>query len=138
MSTAFLEQFSTARPEGPAWLSQVRERAMASFQAAGFPTMRNEDWHFTNPAPIAESTFEAMRAPTGAVTADPAVDPPVVAPSVDAITSAVLKQVLYGTPSERLHAAIVADLEWQSTTDPRKLVARALALAIGSPEFQRY
>jgi len=70
VSTAFLEQFSTARPEGPAWLSHVRERAMASFQAAGFPTMRNEDWHFTNPAPIAESTFEAMRAPTGAVTAD--------------------------------------------------------------------
>jgi hypothetical protein len=54
VSTAFAEQFGTARPEGPAWLTAVRERAMASFQAAGFPTTKNEDWHFTNPSPIAE------------------------------------------------------------------------------------
>ena len=68
MSTAFAEHFGTARPEGPAWLTAIRERAMASFQASGFPTTRNEDWHFTNPAPIAESTFVAMRAPDGALT----------------------------------------------------------------------
>jgi Fe-S cluster assembly protein SufD len=67
VSTAFAEQFSTARPEGPAWLSTIRERAMASFQAAGFPTTKNEDWHFTNPSPIAEATFEPMRPPTGAL-----------------------------------------------------------------------
>jgi Fe-S cluster assembly protein SufD len=69
VSTAFVEQFSTARPEGPAWLSPIREQAMAAFQAAGFPTTRNEDWHFTNPSPIAESTFVPMRAPSGAVSA---------------------------------------------------------------------
>jgi len=68
VSTAFAEQFSTARPEGPAWLAAIRERAMASFQAAGFPTTRNEDWHFTNPSPIAEATFEPMRPPSGALT----------------------------------------------------------------------
>ena len=67
MSTAFVEQFSTARPEGPAWLSPIRERAMAAFQAAGFPTTKNEDWHFTNPSAIAEATFAPMRGPTGAV-----------------------------------------------------------------------
>ena len=67
MSTAFAEQFSTTRPDGPAWLSAVRERAMASFQAAGFPTTRNEDWHFTNPSAIAEATFEPMRPSGGAV-----------------------------------------------------------------------
>ena len=60
MSTAFAEQFSTARPEGPAWLSPIRERAMAAFQSAGFPTTKNEDWHFTNPSPIAEATFVPM------------------------------------------------------------------------------
>jgi len=69
VSTAFVEQFSTARPEGPAWLAPIREQAMAAFQAAGFPTTRNEDWHFTNPSPIAESTFVPMRAPSGAVSA---------------------------------------------------------------------
>jgi Fe-S cluster assembly protein SufD len=67
VSTAFVEQFSTARPEGPAWLSPIRERAMAAFQAAGFPTTKNEDWHFTNPSAIAEATFAQMRGPTGTV-----------------------------------------------------------------------
>jgi Fe-S cluster assembly protein SufD len=70
VSTAFLEQFTTARPEGPSWLTTVRERAMASFQSAGFPTMRNEDWHFTNAAPIADATFAPMRPPAGRLTTD--------------------------------------------------------------------
>ena len=69
MSTAFVEQFSTARSEGPAWLSPIRERAMAAFRAAGFPTTKNEDWHFTNPSPIAEATFTPMRGPAGTVSA---------------------------------------------------------------------
>jgi Fe-S cluster assembly protein SufD len=69
VSTAFVEQFGTARPDGPAWLAPIREQAMAAFQAAGFPTTRNEDWHFTNPSPIAESTFTPMRAPAGPVSA---------------------------------------------------------------------
>jgi Fe-S cluster assembly protein SufD len=63
VSTGFLDFFTTVRPEGPQWLSAVRERALANFQSSGFPTMRNEDWHFTNPAPIAESTFQPMSAP---------------------------------------------------------------------------
>ena len=68
MSTAFAEQFSTARPEGPAWLAPIREQAMAAFQSAGFPTTKNEDWHFTNPSPIAEATFAPMHGPAGTVT----------------------------------------------------------------------
>jgi Fe-S cluster assembly protein SufD len=70
VSTAYVEQFSRARPEGPAWLSEVRARAMASFQSAGFPTTKNEDWHFTNPSPIAEATFAPMRPPSGVLTTD--------------------------------------------------------------------
>ena len=70
MSTAFVEQFGTTRPEGPAWLADVRERALASFQAAGYPTTKNEDWHFTNPSAIAEATFEPMRPPSNAVSAE--------------------------------------------------------------------
>ena len=67
MSTAYAEQFGTARPEGPAWLRMIRELAMASFQSAGFPTTKNEDWHFTNPSPIAEATFAPMGGPAGTV-----------------------------------------------------------------------
>ena len=32
---------------------------MARFDALGFPTTKNEDWHFTSVAPIAEQTFRA-------------------------------------------------------------------------------
>jgi Fe-S cluster assembly protein SufD len=70
VSTAFLEQFTAVRTDGPAWLKAVRERAMASFQSSGIPTMRNEDWHFTNPAPIAEGAFGPMQPPSGRLTAD--------------------------------------------------------------------
>jgi Fe-S cluster assembly protein SufD len=63
VATEYLQQFATLRPEGPAWLTAIRERAIARFGDVGFPTTRNEDWHFTSPAPIAEATFEPMRAP---------------------------------------------------------------------------
>ncbi len=49
--------FSRARSADPLWLRKHREEAFAVFQKAGFPTMRDEDWHFTNVAPIAERTF---------------------------------------------------------------------------------
>ena len=42
---------------GPDWLQTLRVQGMARFQALGFPTMKNEDWHFTSVAPIAERTF---------------------------------------------------------------------------------
>ena len=42
---------------GPDWLQTLRKQGMAQFQALGFPTTKNEDWHFTSVAPIAERTF---------------------------------------------------------------------------------
>ncbi len=42
---------------GPDWLQALRKQGMAQFQALGFPTTKNEDWHFTSVAPIAERTF---------------------------------------------------------------------------------
>ena len=42
---------------GPDWLQQLREHGMARFEALGYPTTKNEDWHFTSVAPIAERTF---------------------------------------------------------------------------------
>jgi hypothetical protein len=47
---AALEQ----RPSGgPRWLQDLRDRAAARFTALGFPTVRDEEWRFTNVAPIA-------------------------------------------------------------------------------------
>jgi len=45
-----LEERSTS---GPAWLEELRSRGAARFAALGFPTVRNEEWRFTNVSPIA-------------------------------------------------------------------------------------
>jgi Fe-S cluster assembly protein SufD len=41
----------------PAWLKERRERAAQRFADVGFPTVRLEDWRFTNVAPIADAKF---------------------------------------------------------------------------------
>lgn len=40
-----------------AWVKERRDVAAKRFADVGFPTTRNEDWRFTNIAPIAETTF---------------------------------------------------------------------------------
>src|SRR5438445_1102153 len=42
----------------PAWLRTVRQGAIARFAELGFPTLRDEDWRFTNVAPIARLPFK--------------------------------------------------------------------------------
>ena len=44
-------------PAGPEWLQSLRKQGIARFEALGFPTMKNEDWHFTSVAPISERVF---------------------------------------------------------------------------------
>ncbi|MGC9158994.1 MAG: Fe-S cluster assembly protein SufD [Terracidiphilus sp.] len=41
----------------PGWLRSLREDAQARFVKAGFPTTHDEDWRFTNVAPIAQTPF---------------------------------------------------------------------------------
>ena len=51
----------------PEWLRQLRERAADRFAAAGFPTVRQEEWRFTNVAAIADTPFRlAENHPTNA------------------------------------------------------------------------
>jgi len=46
------------RPQGgPRWLQDLRDRAASRFATLGFPTVREEDWRFTNVAPIAGTEF---------------------------------------------------------------------------------
>jgi Fe-S cluster assembly protein SufD len=49
-----------------AWIDQLRESGFARFSALRFPTLRDEDWRYTNVAPIAKTVFE----PAPAVEAD--------------------------------------------------------------------
>src|SRR5258706_15423419 len=41
----------------PAWLTNLRESAIASFERLGFPTTRLEEWRFTSVTPISEKPF---------------------------------------------------------------------------------
>src|SRR5579859_552095 len=50
-------QFEAAAPQ-PKWLQPVRKAGMASFADQGFPTLNDEDWRFTNIAPIASLPFK--------------------------------------------------------------------------------
>ena len=51
----------------PAWLNELRQKGAARFAAVGFPTVRQEEWRFTNVSPIAETPFRlADKAPTNA------------------------------------------------------------------------
>jgi Fe-S cluster assembly protein SufD len=45
------------QPAGPDWLQTLRAHGLARFETLGFPTTKNEDWHFTSVAPIAERAF---------------------------------------------------------------------------------
>jgi Fe-S cluster assembly protein SufD len=55
----------------PTWLLSLRETALDSFKSVGFPSMKNEDWHFTNVAPIANREFGVAR--EGAALSDEAI-----------------------------------------------------------------
>lgn len=58
---SYLEQFARfaarAAGNGQAWLHSMRRRAITRFAELGFPTTRDEDWKFTNVAPIAGTAF---------------------------------------------------------------------------------
>ena len=44
----------------PAWLFPLRKAGIACFAEQGFPTLKDEDWRFTNVAPIAGLPFKPM------------------------------------------------------------------------------
>ena len=57
----YLSMFSALErnPGRGAWLMPIRKAAISRFAELGFPTTDDEEWRFTNVAPIAEKAFEA-------------------------------------------------------------------------------
>ncbi len=57
----YLEDFEVLGRElfgdDPAWLQDVRRKAIARFRETGFPTLKTEAWKYTNLAPITRSRF---------------------------------------------------------------------------------
>ena len=54
------ERFEREAAEHPSWLFPIRKAALARFAEIGFPTLRNEDWRFTNVAPITRLPFKPV------------------------------------------------------------------------------
>ena len=74
MSTKrYLDQFDefirSDAKSAPDWLNAKRRAAIEHFAALGFPTTKNEDWHFTSVSAIAEREFTFVNAKTGDVSA---------------------------------------------------------------------
>ncbi len=79
MTTAYREHFLALgererHTERPAWLAARRREALERFEALGFPTTKNEDWHYTSLARLADAAFEAMAPPSGALSAADVAD----------------------------------------------------------------
>lgn len=55
--------------QSPAWLARLRRQAMARFLHSGFPSPRQEEWKYTNLAPIERKRFPLVAKP-GNVDAD--------------------------------------------------------------------
>lgn len=56
------ETFRTAPAFGPEWLRTARSAAFGRFLERGFPTTKDEEWKFTNVAPIAQMAWRSEKA----------------------------------------------------------------------------
>ncbi len=57
---AFARFEQAAATAQPSWLFPLRKAGLARFAELGFPTLKNEDWRFTNVAPIAKLPFKPV------------------------------------------------------------------------------
>jgi Fe-S cluster assembly protein SufD len=59
MTATYAESFAAG--VGPSWLPALRTSAFERFTALGFPTTRDEDWHYTSVTPITEKLFKPAK-----------------------------------------------------------------------------
>ena len=62
--TIYKQDFQTSLESAnqPEWLKSLREEAFSYFTENGFPTVKNEDWKYTNVAPMAKEDFQISEA----------------------------------------------------------------------------
>ena len=56
-------ELSESNADEPAWLLSARKDGVARFAELGLPTLHDEDWRFTNVAPIAKLAFKPVLEP---------------------------------------------------------------------------
>lgn len=69
---ALLRRPAVDAAAGPAWLLSLRREAWERFEKRGWPTIRDEDWKYTNLAPLSRRRF-VQSAPGSLAMADAAV-----------------------------------------------------------------
>ncbi len=68
METQFTEQFREfIKTENDPVLRQIRENAFAAFSRLGYPTLKNEEWKYTNVVPIAKESWSVPTSILGSV-----------------------------------------------------------------------
>jgi Fe-S cluster assembly protein SufD len=97
-------EFAGRREGEPAWLGRMREGAFGRFEELGFPTTDEEDWKYTNVAPLARKAFR--RVPEGEVELDSAAAEPFI--SAEARQSRLVFVNGVYSPQHSLHQAIPA------------------------------
>ena len=60
----FLELRAAQATDEPGWLALVRKNALERFLDKGFPTTRDEEWRFTNVAPLTAGSFTLSMLPS--------------------------------------------------------------------------
>ena len=68
-SNIYLAEFPdfVRKENHPGWLRQIQESAMERFSEVGFPTTHDEEWRFTNVAPIVRQPFQRFGGHNGRV-----------------------------------------------------------------------
>lgn len=62
---AFRELMENGSRAEPQWLRDTRQRCFDEFERAGFPTVQNEEWKYTNVSSIARTNFTPVIAANG-------------------------------------------------------------------------
>ena len=67
--SSFWEALYSRQPEyqAPVWLGRLRETAYDRFKELGFPSVKEEEWKYTNVAPLTKLSFQSGK-PTSAPT----------------------------------------------------------------------
>src|SRR5438093_13671180 len=84
----YLRKFDKFEKEAkqPSWVFPMRKAGLARVAELGFPTLKDEDWRFTNVAPIAKLPFK-----------------PVFHGRFDGVTNGALNQLAFASlPASRL------------------------------------
>jgi len=107
----------------PAWLQRLRANAMQRFEELGFPSVKDEEWKYTNVAAIAKAKFAVSEALTSASTG-----------------SDSRELAGFGSPETRLSQLIFVNGKLRDDLSsvsglPEKVVAMDLSLAIQGEHY---